>query len=302
MILTEEVLQRAVARYCAEHQEAIRSGQLTEAMLQESILAGVADKFHAAKQAVSSGVERVRNDYEAGAAVGALKELAAKRTDAELDFEDKLDYFRQQVAQIQAQRIALRKEHRAIMRSFHQQQHEQYVRAGQALGIPYVQGDAFYDAVDHALEQRKMVPAVLTESWGSLDEMDSTGSGGSEIPLEEGEWAPGYNPTPEEIAQRAAVAAERARAQHLPSANPRAQVAANQNGAAWHRTLGQDALASGAIHSLTPTPQSQAFMDDQKLNAQNRLAQAQAGRQNPAVAAALTEEEAAELPKPAVCV
>jgi hypothetical protein len=157
------------------------------------------DAFQTARTAVQQGVEKLQNDYSIGAASGELRSLAQQRTKAEEQFTDKMARFKENVAQIQQQRYALRKEHRALLRTFHQQAHGQYVRAAQGLGIPVSKGNSFYDAVDQALETRQMVPAVLTEGWGKLDE----GEWGqvpvfeeSPLPVDEPTPEPGFEPDP----------------------------------------------------------------------------------------------------------
>jgi hypothetical protein len=109
-------------------------------------------------------VQQVRNDHRAASAAGDLKKLAIARSKAEENLAGELAAYRQKVQEIQAARLKLRREHKAQMREFHRQAHDLYLRAGQALGIPVSKGDAFYDAVDQALDQRRLIPQVLREA------------------------------------------------------------------------------------------------------------------------------------------
>ena len=192
MKLTEQVLQQAVARYCSEYQDEITSGRLSLDQLNEGILSGIrgifdtnsavnmaagslatkaVGKLKDAKQAIGQGVQRIKDDYVAGDASAELRGLARERNQAEVGFNEKLDHFKANVRSIQQERYTLKREHKQILKQFHQSSHAQYIRAATALQIPVAKGDAFYQAVDQALEARHLVPtAILNESWGVLEE------------------------------------------------------------------------------------------------------------------------------------
>lgn len=113
-----------------------------------------------AGQQVGDAFTKVRNDYTVGAASGELRKLAEKRNQAEVAFNQKLEAYKADIAQLQAERRELRAEQKKIRRGFHRQQHDQYVRAAQALGIRVTRSYAFYDEVDQQLELRGLVPQV----------------------------------------------------------------------------------------------------------------------------------------------